>query len=427
MRKYVLWIGLLLLVLAVPLSPAWAAGEQPDDGRVIWGENFALAAGQVHRGNLAVIGGDADLEPGSRVLGDLFVSGGDAQIEGQVLGDLAIIGGNLDLGGEGQVDGDLFFAGGDVDVAGHVRGNLSTVRGDLTLRESAVVEGDIVTFASSYTREPGAQVLGRDRVPSLPAVPEVPSVPEVESKPFRPSTSGGLVDAVASVLVTLFTTALLVVVGTVVVAVLPRPVGRVRDELRANLALSFGVGLLAWLVAAGLEVIAALVMAVVALVAALLMTTVILIPVGLVLLILSPILLLPVPLALLTGLVLGWVAMAQQAGRWLLRSLKANRVSDALATFVGLVLLTTPLALLWLIRPCCLGLPLTVLFASMGLGAALLTRLGSRAYTASPPPTPAWPEEPTQPSTSPVEPVDPRETEPDDWDEFPTVEPEPDV
>lgn len=423
MRKQVLRIGLLLLLLALPLSPAWAAGEQPDEGRVVWGEDLTLRTGDVHAGDLAVIGGDLDLATGSRVLGDLFVSGGSADVDGQVLGALAVVGGNLTLGAEAQVDGDLFFAGGDVDIAGRVRGNLSTLRDDLTLRQSAVVEGDIVTFASSYTREPGAQVWGQDRI-AAPA--PAPPIPEVSVRPPQPTAGSRLIDAVWSVLLTLFVAGLLIVLGTVIAAILPKPINRVRDELKANLALSFGVGLLAWLVAAGLEVVAVLVLAVVTLLAALLMATVILIPVGLVLIILSPILLLPVPLALLAGLVLGWVAMAQQAGRWLLKALKANRASDALSTFVGLVLLTTPLALLWLLKPCCLGFPLAVLLASMGLGAAVLTRLGSRPYTA-PSPSPAWPSAPAEPPASDLGPIDPLEAQPDDWDEFPAVEPEPDL
>src|SRR5690606_24141222 len=87
---------------------------------------------------------------------------------------------------------------------------------------------------------------------------------------------------------------------------------------------SLGLGLLTFLIAVGLEVLAALLVAVISVVSAALMATVVLIPVGLILILVAMLLLLPVPVALLGGMILGWVAVAELVGRKVLSGLRVR-------------------------------------------------------------------------------------------------------
>jgi hypothetical protein len=93
---------------------------------------------------------------------------------------------------------------------------------------------------------------------------------------------------------------------------------------------------------------------------------------------------------LAVGMVLGWVALAELVGQKLLAALKAQRVTPLAAVVVGLLATVWLPALLWLIEPCCLAWPVVILLTSLGLGAVILTRFGTRHCL------------PTKPSASPT-------------------------
>src|SRR3989304_2957463 len=117
------------LALAVALArpvPARAGGAF--DGRVILGDNFTLASGEVLDGDLVVIGGNVTLEEGSVVHGDVFVLGGHIQADGEIDGDGALVGGNVELGGTAVV-----------------HGALTTLGGSLERSPDATVEGELIT------------------------------------------------------------------------------------------------------------------------------------------------------------------------------------------------------------------------------------------------------------------------------------------
>jgi hypothetical protein len=135
-----------------------------------------------------------------------------------------------------------------------------------------------------------------------------------------------------------------------------------------------------------LEALAMVLMILIILVAAALLSTVILIPIGLLLLVLSFLVLLPVPLALAGGMVLGWVALAELVGRQVLKLLRSGAVKSLGATLVGL-LVTVPLAaILWIVKPVCCAWPFIILLTSMGLGAVIHTRFGRQSCRNARPP-----------------------------------------
>ena len=170
----------------------------------------------------------------------------------------------------------------------------------------------------------------------------------------------------------------LLAVGTLVVVIWPRQTRQVADCIGALPLQCLGMGLLTFLIAAGLEVLAALLLAVISVVAAALMATVILIPVGLLLILLGGLLLVVVPLVLAAAMLFGWVALADLVGQKVLKALKVQNVTPLGAIVVGLLATIWLPVLLWLVQSCCLAWPVMILLTSFGLGAVILTRFGTR-------------------------------------------------
>jgi hypothetical protein len=296
-----------------------------------------------------------------------------------------------------------------------VNGDLSILFGDANLRSTAVVGGDVMTGPGSLTQEAGAQVRGRmvqdvplpplpflegwteempelvvpptpeaPEPPELQRIPEPPERPRVEVRtPPQPTMMQQVGRFVGRVLGTMFLSALAIAGGMLVVFIWPRTTRRVSRCISAMPLQSLGLGLLTFLIAAALEVLAVMLMVVVILVGALMIGTVILIPIGLLLILLSVVLLLPVPLALAGGMVLGWVATAEMIGRRAFVALRIEDPAPLSAALVGL-LITVPLAaMLWLIMPACCGLPFVIVLTSLGLGAVFHTRFGTQECRSS--------------------------------------------
>jgi hypothetical protein len=112
MKKVVSILAVVVLVGMFLPTTAFAAG--PEDGRVVFGGDFTLAAGETLGGDLVVFGGNADLKPGSTVQGSVLVFGGNTTVGGEITGDVSLLGGNLDLGSTSHVHGSISSMGGNV-------------------------------------------------------------------------------------------------------------------------------------------------------------------------------------------------------------------------------------------------------------------------------------------------------------------------
>jgi hypothetical protein len=401
-----LWFGLLVLLLLWPAS-ALAAGPivLDDNGRIFIDQDLELAAGETFNGDVGIFDGDLIVPRGAAVNGDVFVTNGNAEIEGRINGALAVISGDVDLAGTGLVEGDLFAMSGDVKVAGRVGSDLSVMFGQMVLESTAVVEGSATAISGSYERETGAQVRG-DEIPNvpLPKVPFVPDVPRIPEKPKAPEltppapavpvapaqfhrpTLGQRIGiffgrAMGASLMSL----IFIAVGVLLVLIWPRTTHRVADCIAALPLQSFGLGLLTFFLAFVLEMLAVFLMVLIILVAALMIGTIILIPIGLLLILLSVLVLLPVPVALVAGVVLGWVGLAEMIGRRLLGALNVDLVKPLGAVLAGLVVTVPLAALLWVIQPACCAWPFIILLTSVGLGAVIHTRFGTQSCQSSGP------------------------------------------
>ena len=432
MKKKGLWLGVLLLLLLLPASAAFADGPSltTDDGRIFVDEDVTLEPGEVYDGDLGIFNGDLSVPKGSAVKGDVFVTNGDVEVAGRIDGSLAVVSGDLTLEQGAVVEGDLFVMSGDHEVAGRVTGDLSVMFGDAELRDTAVVDGDLMVLSGRLERAAGARVGGEEmsdiRLPDLPLirerinppqVPELPEIPEVPALPERvpqvPPVPRVRVETpaqefgrfVGRVVTAGFFSLVFIALGVLIVFIWRRPTRRVSECISAMPVQSFVLGLLTFLIAVVLEAFALVLLILIILVAAALISTVILIPIGLLLILLSVLVLLPVPLALMGGMVLGWVSLAELVGQKLGKVLRGGALQPLGATLLGLLITVPVAAILWVVQPACCAWPFIVLLTSIGLGAVFHTRFG-RQDCSQAKPAPA-------PEVLPAEAMDEEAGEPD--------------
>src|SRR5215211_6633407 len=135
---------ILLALLVIPASPAYAQGGGTDGGRVIFDNNFTVEKGDTFNGDLVVFGGNVTVETGADLNGNLVVFGGTISSDGNVNGDVVVIGGQVDRA------------------------------------EGAVVEGEVVNNVA-----PNIQIPESGHIPPEVAVPNVPTpLIDISFNPF---------------------------------------------------------------------------------------------------------------------------------------------------------------------------------------------------------------------------------------------------
>ncbi len=147
-----LTVLILLAVLVLPASPAYAQGTGNGEGKVIFGSNYTIESGDRFNGDLVVFGGNVTVEDDADLNGNLVVFGGTVTSDGNVNGDVVIIGGQVELEENAVVEGDLVTIGGQVAQA-----------------EGAVVKGEVVNNVPPEINVPSG------RIPPDVVVPDVPT------------------------------------------------------------------------------------------------------------------------------------------------------------------------------------------------------------------------------------------------------------
>jgi hypothetical protein len=284
-------------------------------------------------------GSPVDCSPGNRVayLGNLVVSAGD-----WICGDAIAYGGGVRV--QGHVGGNVTAFAGSVTVSGEVDGNVTAFGGSVDLLPDARVSGDVQTWGGSVRRSPLSIVYGN-----------------VEREDRLTEMTGGRGLGLSSNWAFPWPWVLAwALLAAVVVTLFPERTARVGAVARGAALRSVVVGLLTALLGVGL--------------ASVLFATCIGIPVSLI---------------VLGGLLAGWVLGTVSVGRWLGERLVGvvaarERRSALLPALVGMTLLAGAEAI-----PC-VGGALALIVGSLGLGAALLSRFGTRR-SGWPPPVPAHP------------------------------------
>jgi hypothetical protein len=374
MKKRML-VLLTLVILGgylVPAMPVAAASNPPDDGIVIWNEDYTLAADEELDGDLVVFNGDASLESGSRIRGNAIVWNGSANVDGAI------------------------------------EGNLVTTNGDIRLGEDALVEGDVVcSWNCDIEQEEGARVNG-DIVegPSLRGIPFAQwsrpglriQVPPPDQQPFWISGAEQLLRWILRIVRSIVTVLVIAAIGGVVALIWPEATARVGLTAFQSPGASLGMGFLT--LVAGITLITVLAITIC----------------------LSPAAAL-IALALSAAALFGWVAIGARVGRRLLETLNAGDVAPLWVASLGtliITLITMGLSAAFCLAP--LGWLLMLVIGCFGLGAVALTRFGTTPYVPSrgrkipeppPPPSatgeipepssPTWTEEPPESPTGDVE------------------------
>lgn len=330
-RRMLVWLTVIILgVLLLPVTTVTAASEQPDDGVVIWNEDYALAEDEELYGGLVVFNGDVTLESGSRVKGDVVVWNGSA------------------------------------DVDGVVEGNLVASNGDIRLDGSAHVQGNVVcSWNCGIEQEEGSRVDGTiTEGVSLRGLPFIPwaepglrlELPTSEPEPFWLSGPEQLLRWIFRVVRRVVTVLVIAAIGGMVALIWPAATDQVGDTVFESPGASLGVGFLTIVAATALIIALAITIC------------------------LSPAAAL-VALALSAAGLFGWVAIGARLGKRLLRALNAGEIaplwSAALGTLI-ITLITVGLSTAFCLSP--LGWLLIFVIGCFGLGAVVLTRFGTTPY-----------------------------------------------
>lgn len=319
------WYVILLAALALLLLAPPALAE--GRGHTVFGQEYILADGERLHGDLVVLGGVAHLLPDSVVDGNVTVMGGETVIEGLVRGDVVSVGGSLELGAGADIQGDLVAFGAIRRHAG------ATVRGEL------VTGPDTPRRLEEFSRMFDGRV--------APA-PQRVSPPRASGDP---SWFGALVRQVLAVGTALAAAALVVIL-------FPAHLKRVAHAMSTAWLQSAGVGALTGAVALVLAPVLAI--------------TCIGLPVSIVLVV-----------GLGVSLLLGWTGAGRLVGTRVARAANLRLASPMAETMLGVALISLVAML-----PC-LGFLAALPVAAWGLGAVVLTRLGTRDYVPAPlPPQP---------------------------------------
>lgn len=274
----------------------------------------------------------------------------------QRTGDQVILAGTIVLETDSVVEGDLTLLGEKVTLNGEVRGEAVTVADRLIIGEGAHIAGDLTICAKSLERSDAARIDGQMREECNQGGRA--SVGNTINSGWESWRGSVLFRTGAVITGSLFFGAL----SALLTAILPRSLVRMSESIYRAPLVAGGVGMLTMLAAIGLTVVY-----------------------GVSLLLILPLVLLPVVilawLAVGALSVLGWVALAGPFGVALLRRIGLEGQPRMVAAAVGgiaLSLLLRVWSVFWLTA--WIGLLATTLLGAVGLGAVLLTRVGTRPY-----------------------------------------------
>lgn len=390
--------GAAALLLVLLLAPAVASAQPPAPpapparGIEVTGESTEVILHKIEGGDTVSVGriyvrsgGDpgsirVDIGEGGVTVEnpsiDIDVDAGD---EGN---DIVRFGEDITIEKGRTVSGDVVAVGGSVKVLGEVIGDVVAVGGNVRVSTGAVVEGDAVSVGGRVFEDEGSQVRGSNV-----------SVSVVPSWIFGSMLKHRVHDEprwTGSAVARLVTAAILIFLGWLVVMILGRRMTVLCEYVRQRWGLSLAVGFLVILLFLPAFIV--------------LCITIIGIPIALLL-----------PFALALALFLGFIAGAARLGqivlqRWgrdtgsLVRAMVAGVILLLAVAFVGAAFrwIGGPLVFLGVLFKLVAWVGI-VLVALSGLGALVLSRVGSRLPpTEALPPIPPASPVPAGPPVSPA-------------------------
>jgi hypothetical protein len=267
-----------------------------------------------------------------------------------------------------KVDGDVVAVGGDVTVKGTVMGNVVAVGGDVFVDSTGVIQGDAVSVGGDVEKEPGAVIKGEKVRVSFLSKKLFKSTPSVVFPPthmFRFSPLFGGFGGLA-LFIRIIKIMFLLFLGIVVISIVPKNVAKVKDKVSQDFLKSALVGF-----AGEILIIPVLL---------LLIVTIIGIPVAI----------LVAPLLILAALILGYSGISYFIGEKLREGTSLKPESPMMTLVIGILAMESILLLArvigifghllsplsWILT--LIGWMIWYVAITVGFGASILTRLGTR-------------------------------------------------
>jgi hypothetical protein len=330
-RRVVFWLTMIILGgLLLPNTVVIAASDQPDDGVVIWNEDYILRENEELDGDLVVFNGDVTLEAGSRVTGDVIAWNGSAYVDAVIAGNLVTSNGSIQLDENAHVRGDVVCTW-----------NCNIEQADDSRVDGEIFEGPALQWLPlADWSQPGLRI----------------RIPPPQDEPPWVSGAQQLLRWMLWIVRSVVTTLIIAAIGGLVALIWPKATVQVERTVFQSPGASLGVGVLT-------------IVAAVALIVALAIT-----------ICLSPAAAL-VALAVGAAGLFGWVAIGARVGRRLLKAVDAGEIAPLWTGAVGTLIITlisVGLSGAFCLAP--LGWLLIFVIGCFGLGAVVLTRFGTTPY-----------------------------------------------
>ena len=306
--------------------------------------------------DLVVLAEVIDLEAESQVSGDTALIGGVMDVAGQLNGDLTALGERIVVQQGAQISGDAVLLVSEARVEGTIQGELN-IRGEqVTLSPDARVSGDVFVCASTLVDE---------RADAAPVRPCAESAVMNDLRPLealRNLSSGTITLGAVGLVFSLLGTLGLSGLSVLAVAVFPRQISHIEEAIRTRPRGQAAAGFMVVLLLAGVSFVYAVIFSGVPLL-------------GLVLL---PFYLI-FALLFLGMAITGWVTLSLIFGDLIVSRFPRAALPPLITAAVGNVVLVVLWHLLALTTPGqFVGLLALVVLTSVGVGAALTTRLGTK-------------------------------------------------
>ncbi|RMF76856.1 MAG: polymer-forming cytoskeletal protein [Chloroflexi bacterium] len=328
-------------------------------------ENYDLQSTQ--EDDLVVLGDTVRIGDDGRVTGDTALIGQTVDVAGRIDGDLTALGETIHIQPGSTIMGAATLIGDSVTVEGNIVGNITVMGDSVRLNREARLSENIIACASTLddTRTGDvAAVLPCHDGENLRMLEII--APFYENGQFNFPDIGLDVQVAGlgtfTLLLSLLTALMFTAFSVLIVAIFPRHINYIEEAVATTPRRLVILGVLTFALAWGIVIAYIILLAAVP-------------TIGLILL---PVILLAA-LIFFGMIVAGWITIMLYIGDWLLQRLTGTILPPLVATAVGSIglfvlwhiILLVPLGFL-------VNLAALVIIGSIGLGATVLTRLGTR-------------------------------------------------
>ncbi len=330
-KKIIAIITILFLVSLITVSVYASNSDAPrKDDEIIFNETYVLKENSILNGNLVAINSTVVVK--KNVI---------------ITGDVVLIASSINLNAE-------------------VNGSLIAFGGIVSLFEETIIHGDLISPGAQTFRAEGSKVFGQIFTSETLTIQDYENFDDINFETFQSDQSqldnffnqNPVLNPIAQVLWVIFSSFIVSVVSVFVVFIFRKRTQIISNTLQSNLIESGGFGLVTLII----------VFPILTVIFGILVFTVILLPISLLVFIL---------MALLTFV--GWVMTCIEIGRMVVTALK-REWSDAVIAGIGSFIMTLIITSLNLVFWDIFGLAIGLIVTSLGVGALLLTRFGSRIY-----------------------------------------------